>query len=85
MNDETLDKANRIKSEMACIEKMLTGIEHEAAVDITFNNDGRCCGSYKSDYLSDEEVIDIRKNITELIRKRAQMRLADLEKEFNNL
>ena len=39
MNDDTLNYANRIRSEMGVVEKMLNRIEKkEAVVDITFNN-----------------------------------------------
>ena len=86
MNDETLNKANRIRSEMGVVEKMLNRIEEkEAVVDITFNNGGYGCCSCQSKYLSAEEVATIKANITEQIRLRAQARLHELQKEFNNL
>lgn len=47
MNDDTLNYANRIRSEMGVVEKMLNRIEKkEAVVDITFNNGGYGCCSY---------------------------------------
>lgn len=86
MNDETLNKANRIRSEMDIIEKMLSRIENkEAVVDITFSNGNYGCCSCQSNYLSDDEVTAIKTNITEQIRLRAQTRLAELQKEFENL
>lgn len=86
MNDETLNYANRIRSEMAIVEKMLDRIEKkEAVVDITFSNGNYGCCSCQSDYLSDDEVTAIKANITEQIRLRAQARLAELQKEFDNL
>ena len=86
MNDETLNKANRIRSEMGVVEKMLSRIESkDAVVEITFNNDGYGCCSCQSDYLSDAEVTAIKANITEQIRLRAQARLHELQKEFDNL
>lgn len=86
MNEETLNHANRIKSEMAVVEKTLNRIEKkEAVVDITFSNGNYGCCSCQSDYLSDDEVTAIKTNITEQIRLRAQARLAELQKEFDNL
>lgn len=86
MNDDTLNYANRIRSEMAVVEKMLNRIEKkEAVVDITFSNGNYGCCSCQSDYLSDDEVTAIKTNITEQIRLRAQARLAELQKEFDNL
>ena len=86
MNDETLNYAIRIRSEIDVVEKMLNRIEKkEAVVDITFSNGNYCCCSCQSDYLSDDEVTAIKTNITEQIRLRAQTRLAELQKEFENL
>lgn len=86
MNDDTLNYANRIRSEMGVVEKMLNRIEKkEAVVDITFNNGGYGCCSCQSDYLSNTEVTAIKNNITEQIRLRAQTRLVELQKEFDNL
>lgn len=86
MNDETLNRANRIRSEMGVVEKTLNRIEKkEAVVDITFSNGNYCCCSCLSDYLSYEEVAAIKANITEQIRLRAQARLHELQKEFDNL
>lgn len=86
MNDDTLNYANRIKSEMAVVEKTLNRIEKkEAVVDITFSNSNYGCCSCQSDYLSDDEVTAIKTNITEQIRLRAQARLAELQKKFDNL
>lgn len=86
MNDETLNRANRIRSEMGVVEKTLNRIEKkEAVVDITFGNGNYGCCSCQSDYLSDDEVTAIKTNITEQIRLRAQTRLAELQKEFENL
>lgn len=85
MNDETLNYANRIRSEIGVVEKMLNRIEKkESVVDITFSNGTYGC-SCQSDYLSDDEVTAIKANITEQIRLRAQTRLAELQKEFENL
>jgi len=64
---------------------MLKRIEKDAAVEITFNNGGYGCCSCQSEYLSDEEVNAIKANITEQIRLRAQTRLHELQKEFDNL
>ena len=83
MNDETLNKANRIRMEMTDTENMLRRIEKEAVIEMSFNNGG--CWSCQSDYLSDAEVATIKANITEQIRLRAQARLHELQKEFNNL
>lgn len=86
MNDETLNKANRIRSEMGVVENMLKRIDNkEAVVDITFSNGNYGCCSCQSDYLSYEEVTEIKANITEQIRLRAQARLHELQKEFDNL
>lgn len=86
MNDETLNRANRIRSEIGVVEKTLNRIEKkEAVVDITFSNSTYGCCSCQSDYLSDEEVTAIKANITDQIRLRAQARLAELQKEFDNL
>lgn len=86
MNDETLNYANRIRSEMGVIEKMLSRIDNkDAVVDISFSNGNYGCCSCQSDYLSYEEVTAIKANITEQIRLRAQTRLAELQKEFDNL
>ena len=86
MNDETLNYAIRIRSEIDVVEKMLNRIEKkEEVVDITFSNGNYCCCSCQSDYLSDDEVTAIKTNITEQIRLRAQTRLAELQKEFENL
>ena len=83
MNDETLNKANRIRMEMTDTENMLRRIEKEAVIEMSFNNGG--CWSCQSDYLSDAEVTAIKNNITEQIRLRAQTRLVELQKEFDNL
>ena len=85
MNDDTLNYANRIRSEMGVVEKMLRRVEKEAVIEISFNNGGYGCCSCQSDYLSDAEVATIKANITEQIRLRAQARLHELQKEFNNL
>lgn len=86
MNDDTLNYANRIRSEMGVVEKMLNRIEKKGAVvDITFSNGNYGCCSCQSDYISDDEVTAIKTNITEQIRLRAQTRLAELQKEFDNL
>lgn len=85
MNDETLNKANRIRMEMTNTENMLKRVEKDAVVEISFNNGGYGCCSCQSKYLSDEEVAAIKANITEQIRLRAQARLAELQKEFNSL
>ena len=83
MNDETLNKANRIRMEMTDTENMLRRIEKEAVIEMSFNNGG--CWSCQSDYLSDAEVTAIKNNIAEQIRLRAQTRLVELQKEFDNL
>ena len=85
MNDDTLNYANRIRSEMGVVEKMLRRVEKEAVIEISFNNGGYGCCSCQSKYLSAEEVATIKANITEQIRLRAQARLHELQKEFNNL
>lgn len=86
MNNDKLNYANRIRSEMRVVEKMLNRIEKkEAVVDITFSNGNYGCCSCQSDYLSDDEVTAIKTNITKQIRLRAQTRLAELQKEFENL
>ena len=85
MNDETLNKANRIRMEMTDTENMLRRVEKEAVIEISFNNGGYGCCSCQSDYLSDAEVTAIKNNITEQIRLRAQTRLVELQKEFDNL
>ena len=85
MNDETLNKANRIRMEMTDTENMLRRVEKEAVIEILFNNGGYGCCSCQSKYLSAEEVATIKANITEQIRLRAQARLHELQKEFNNL
>ena len=85
MNDETLNKANRIRMEMTDTENMLRRVEKEAVIEISFNNGGYGCCSWQSDYLSDAEVTAIKNNITEQIRLRAQTRLVELQKKFDNL
>lgn len=85
MNDETLNKANRIRMEMTDTENMLRRVEKDAVIEISFNNGGYGCCSCQSKYLSDEEVATIKDNITEQIRLRAQARLHELQKEFDNL
>lgn len=86
MNDETLTYANRIRHEMSNVEKMLNCIEkQETVVDISFNNGLYGCCSNQSVYLSDEEVMEIKANITKQISLRAQARLEELQKEFDNL
>ena len=85
MNDETLNKANRIRMEMTDTENMLRRVEKDAVIEISFNNGGYGCCSCQSKYLSDEEVVTIKANITEQIRLRAQARLHELQKEFDNL
>lgn len=85
MNDETLNKANRIRMEMTDTENMLRRVEKDAVIEILFNNGGYGSCSSQSKYLSDEEVATIKANITEQIRLRAQARLHELQKEFDNL
>lgn len=87
MNEETLLCGNRLRNEIADVKSMLRLIENknQPVVEITFNNGGYGCGSIHSGYLSVEEVEAIKTNITEQIRLRAQARLAELQKEFDNL
>lgn len=85
MNDETLNKANHIRMEMTDTENMLRRVEKEAVIEISFINGGYGCSSCQSKYFSAEEVATIKANITEKIRLRAQARLHELQKEFNNL
>ena len=85
MNDETLNKANRIRIEMTDTENMLRLVEKEVVIEMSFNNGGYDGWSGQSKYLSAEEVATIKANINEQIRLRAQARLHELQKEFNNL
>lgn len=85
MNNETLNRANQIQAQIACIDRMLVILEKDVAVEINFNNGGYSCCSNKSDYISDEEVDEIKNNITSLIRLRAEALKDELEKEFFNL
>ncbi len=86
MNDETLSYANHLRREMTCVETTLERIEKkDTVVEITFNNSGYGCCSIQCDYLSNEEVAAIKTNIIEQIRLRAQARLHELQKEFDNL
>lgn len=87
MNEETLLHGNRLRNEIADVNSMLRLIENkkQPVVEITFNNGNYGCCSCQSDYLSDDEVTAIRTNLTEQIRLRAQTRLAELQKEFDNL
>lgn len=88
MNDETLLHGNRLRNEIEGVKNMLRLIENnkkQPVVEITFNNGGYGCCSIHSNYLSVEEVEAIKANITEQIHLRAQARLAELQKEFDNL
>ena len=85
MKEETLNRANQIQSQMTIIKGMLSRIEKNPALEITFNNGSWGCCSNQSDYLTDEEVADIKADLTKRIRERAQARLAELQKEFDNL
>ena len=85
MNDETLNKANRIRKEITDTENMVRYVAKEAVIEMSFNNGGYDRWSCQSKYLSAEEVATIKANITEQIRLRAQARLHELQKEFNNL
>lgn len=87
MNEETLLYGNRLSNEITDVKSMLRLIENkqQPVVEITFNNSGYGCGSIHSIYLSVEEVEAIKNNITEQIRLRAQARLHELQKEFDNL
>ncbi len=70
---------------MADVEIMLKAAEKDQAVGISFNAGGFGCTSCLHPLLSTEEVAEIKKNITELIRVRAMTRLDELQKEFDNL
>lgn len=85
MNTETLDKAISIKREMADVERILNVAEKNKAVDLSFSLGGFCCSSLGNPFISPEEVDDMKRNINELIRMRAQARLDELQKEFDNL
>ena len=85
MNAETLDRANRIRCEMADAKKMLNIAESNKAVEISFNLGGFGCRSNECPFLSPEEVANIKSNITGLILMRTQARLDELQNEFDNL
>ncbi len=85
MNTETLDKAISIKREMADVEKLMNVAGDNNVVDVLFSLGGYCCSSLGNPFISAEEVYDIKRNINELIRMRAQARLDELQKEFDNL
>lgn len=74
MNNETLNKALELKREIDKADAILNILEKGHAVDISFNNGGYSCTSYTSDYLSEDEVAEVKDNITKLIRMRAQER-----------
>lgn len=84
MNTETLGKANAIMREMADVEKLMKVAEKNKAVDLSFSLGSHCCSAFNA-FVSPEEVDDIKLNINELIRMRAQARLHELQKEFDNL
>lgn len=85
MTDEKLIKANGIRHEIARIEKMLGAMEKNASMEITFSNGGYRCCNIHSDYITDEEIAEIKNRIVNLIRTRAQSRLDQLQTEFDNL
>lgn len=85
MNDETLKVANRIRSEMDSIERMLDKLEKGHVVELSFNYCGWGISALPHPLLSEEELSDITNNIVKLICMRAEARLDQLKKEFENL
>ncbi|MDE7377512.1 MAG: hypothetical protein K2N13_00940 [Paraprevotella sp.] len=85
MNTETLNKANDLSRQITRVNAVLNILDKGNAVDISFNNGGFSCCSNCSYFLTDEEVAEIKNNISNLIRERVQAQKDELEKEFNNL
>lgn len=85
MDTETLHKANELSRQIEHADSMLNILDKGCAVDISFNNGGYSCCSNSSNFLSDEEVNEIKNNISNLIRECVQAQKDELEKEFNNL
>lgn len=85
MKEETLNKGIAIRREIGQMKTLLNSVERVNAVEILFANCNSSCCSSESLMISPEEVNDFKSNITELIRMRAEARLEELEKEFNNL
>ena len=84
MNTETLGKANAIMREMADVERLMNVAEKGKAVELSFSLGNHCCSAFNA-FVSPEEADDIKRNINELIRMRAQARIDELQKEFDNL
>ena len=70
---------------MADVERILSVAEKNKGVDLSFSLGSFCCSSLGNPFISSEEVDDMKRNINELIRMRAQARLNELQKEFDNL
>lgn len=85
MNDEILQKANNIRQEIAEMEHALSMIENNRAVEISFYVGSFGCSSARTSLLPDEEVAEIKADISERLRKHAQECLDSLRKDFNEL
>lgn len=85
MTDEQLGKANYLRTEIEVNERVVRRIEIGSEIEIKFANGGNCCYTNQSKYLSDEEIAAFKEQITSTIRQRAEERIAELQKEFDNL
>lgn len=77
MTIDTLNHACSLKEEIDRLNELIERVKDKYFVSISF--------SRYTGIITDEDIEAVRANLTELIRTRATVRLAQLQKEFDNL
>jgi len=77
MTTDTLNHACSLKEEIDRLNELIERVKDKYFVRISFS---RYMG-----VITNEDIEAVRANLTELIRTRATVRLAQLQKEFDNL
>uniref|UniRef100_UPI0026DF1E89 hypothetical protein n=1 Tax=uncultured Duncaniella sp. TaxID=2768039 RepID=UPI0026DF1E89 len=77
MTTDTLNHACSLKEEIDRLNELIERVKDKYFVRISF--------SRYTGVITNEDIEAVRANLTELIRTRATVRLAQLQKEFDNL
>lgn len=77
MTTDTLNHACSLKEEIDRLNELIERVKDKYFVRISFSR-------YRG-VITNEDIEAVRANLTELIRTRATVRLAQLQKEFDNL
>lgn len=77
MTTDTLNHACSLKEEIDRLNELIERVKDKDFVRISF--------SRYTGVITNEDIEAVRANLTELIRTRATVRLAQLQKEFDNL